>query len=194
MSFLDNPKNAGTVLWLIGIIQIVLGVVNIVLGALGVEVDGEEIDLVEGVVNGIGTIIIGFLYFGFGKAVRSGEISTKWDILVRFIYLFGMQLIISGIFTYSADAVDWAVQIVVGIILGLIVFWIVKRMTDGKTDTLDKIIWILLLLIFIISAIVDILAMLAFPVGTIMGIAGFIVDAFMIICLLDNEVKAKMGM
>jgi hypothetical protein len=67
-------------------------------------------------------------------------------------------------------------------------------MTDGKTDTVDKILWVLLVLVFIISAIFDIIAMIAFPIATIMGIAGLIVDLFMLLALLDNDVKAKMGM
>lgn len=189
MSFLDNPKNAGTVLWIIGILNIILGLVSIVMGVVD-----EETDLLYGVINGIGGIIVGILYFGFGKAIRAGEISDKWDILTRFILISAMAIAIGGIFGYNEDLGQYAVNIVVSLIIALIVFWIYKKMTDGKADTVDKILWVLLVLFFIISAILDIFMMIAFPIGTIMGIAGLIVDLFMLLALLDNDIKAKMGM
>lgn len=194
MSFLDNPRNAGTALWIVGILNIILGILSIVLAAAGVEIDGEKIDLVYGIINGIGTIIVGIIYFGFGKSIRSGEISDKWDILTRFVLISAMAIAIGGIFGYNSDLGQYAVNIIVSLIIALIVFWIYKRMTDGKADTVDKILWILLVLFFIISAILDIFMMLAFPIGTLMGIAGLIVDLFMLLALLDNDVKAKMGM
>ena len=190
MSFLDNPKNAGTVLWIIGILNIVLGLVSIVFGVLKIE----NTDLVNGVVSGIGGIIVGILYFGFGKSIRSGEISEKWDILTRFVLVTAMATAIGGIFSYTGDFGSYIGNLVISLIVALIVFWIYKRMTDGKTDTLDKILWVLLLVVFILAAIGDILILIAFPIGTIMGIAGLIVDLFMILALLDNDVKAKMGM
>ena len=194
MSFLDNPKNAGTILWIIGIINMVLGVISIVCGALEIEIDGEKIDRVCGIVNGLGGVIVGFIFFGFGKSIRSGEISEKWDVLTRFILISAMAIAIGGIFSYNDELEKYAANLVVSLIVAFIIFFIYKRMTDGKVDTLDKILWVILVIVFIISAIVDILAMIAFPIGTIMGIAGLIVDLFMLISLLDNDVKAKMGM
>ena len=189
MSFLDNPRNAGTVLWIIGILNIILGLVSIIMGVID-----DDTDLVYGVINGIGGIIIGIIYFGFGKSIRAGEISEKWDILTRFVLVSAMAVAIGGIFGYDEDLGQYAVNIVVSLIIALIIFWIYKRMTDGKADTVDKILWVLLVLFFIISAIFDIIALIAFPIGTIMGIAGLIVDLFMLLALLDNDVKAKMGM
>ncbi len=189
MSFLDNPKNAGTVLWIIGILNIVLGLVSIVMGVVD-----DKTDLVYGIINGIGGIIVGIIYFGFGKSIRAGEISEKWDILTRFVLVTAMAIAIGGIFGYNADLGTYAVNIVISLIVALIVFWVYKRMTDGQVDTLDKILWIILLVLFVISAIGDIIMLIAFPIGTIMGIAGLIVDLFMILALLDSDVKAKMGM
>ena len=189
MSFLDNSKNVGTAFWVVGIIEIVLGLLMIVMGVVD---DGT--DLVYGAINGVGSILVGLLYLGFGKDIRNGVISSKWDIVCRFVMVTAIATALNGIFGYNSDIGTWAVNIIVGIILALIIMWIHKKMTDGQATTLDKIIWILLLLIMIISFICDIISLIAFPIGTIMGICGIIIDGFMIIALLDNEVKSKMGM
>lgn len=189
MSFLDNPKTVGTAIWIVGILAILLGIIGLVAGILD-----DDTDTAVAIVGGLGGIIVGLIYFGFGKSIRSGEISDKWDIVCRIVYLTGIVFIVDGIFGYGGDVGDWAIQIIKGIILGIIVLFIHKRMTDGKTDTLDKILWIVLVIVAIIYIILSLLACFSFPVGTVIGICGLLIGLFLLISLFDNDVKSKMGM
>lgn len=189
MSFLDNSKNAGTALWIIGIVQMLLGIIGLVAGVLD-----DETDTLTAIIGGIGTIVVGFLYFGFGKKIRSGEVSSKWDIVCQFVMLTATVLFVSGLFGYSGDFGGWIVSIVVGLIFAFIVYWVYKRMTDGKADTLDKILWILLVVIMVLSLLGNLLTIVAFPIGTIEGICGVIISLFLLVALFDDDVKKKMGM
>ena len=189
MSFLDNPRNAGTAIFLVGIITMILGVVMIVLA-----VTSDEYDTVFGALSGVGALISGFIYFGLGKDVRNGTISDKWDILTRFVLCVAMVTIIQSILGIGGTSGEQIGSTIIGVIIGLIIFFVYKKMTDGKATTVDKIIWILLVIIFIIEIILNIIALLAFPIGTLMGICGIIIYCFMLITVLDNDVKAKMGM
>ncbi len=189
MSFLDNPKNAGTALWIIGIIQMLLGIIGLVSGILD-----DETDTLTAIIGGLGVIIVGFLYFGFGKKIRGGEISAKWDIVCEFVMLTATVTFVSGIFGYTGDVSGWIGSIVIGLVLALIIYWVYKRMTDGKTDTLDKILWIILVVVMVLSLLSNLLLIFAFPIGTVEGICGVIISLFLLVALFDNEVKSKMGM
>ena len=189
MSFLDNSKNAGTALWVIGIIEVLLGIIGLIAGVLD-----EETDTLTAIIGGLGTIIVGALYFGFGKDIRSGAISDKWDIVCRFVMLTATVVFVSGLFGYSGEFSGWVVSIVVGLILALIIFWVYKHMTDNKTDTLDKILWVVLVVVMVLSLLGNLFEILAFPIGTIEGICGVIISLFLLVALFDNDVKSKMGM
>ena len=189
MSFLDEPKNAGTALWIVGIIYMILGVVAII-----VSVIDDDTDTLFGALAGVGAVISGFIYFGLGKDIRNGTISDKWDILTRFVLCVAMVTFIKAIFGIGGTDGDNIVSCIIGIILGLIIFFVYKKMTDGAATTLDKIIWVLLVVIFVIMIILNIIMLLDIFVGTIMGICGIIIYCFMLIAILDNDVKAKMGM
>ncbi|MCQ2078620.1 MAG: hypothetical protein MJZ38_00970 [archaeon] len=186
MSFLDNPKNAGFAMWAVGIIQMVLAIVSIAY----VFIDNKDILLV---VPGIGALIGGFIYFGFGNSVRTGAISEKWDILCVYVKTVGVVAIIAGIF--GLLPLDLAVGGVVSIIIGLIILFIYKKMTDGNATTFDKIIWILLVLIFLIGIIGGLLSIISFTIdGVLLGLCDVVIYAFMFLALFDSDVKAKMGM
>ncbi len=189
MSFLDNSKNAGTALWIIGIVEMLLGLVLLVTGVID-----DETDSVTAIVTGIGSIIVGFLYFGFGKKIRSGEVSSKWDIVCQFVMLTSTVIFVHGLFGYSGDISEWIASIVIGLIFAFIVYWVYKHMTDGKVDTLDKILWIVLVVIMVISLLVNLASILTFPIGTIEGICGVIISLFLLVALFDDDVKKKMGM
>lgn len=189
MSFLDNPKNAGTALWIIGIVNILLGVIGLVAGAVD-----DETSTTVAVVGGVGTIIVGLIYFGFGKDIRAGVVSDKWDIVCRFVMTTAIVIFVSGIFGYDGNTNDWVGSIVGGIIIALIVYWVYKHMTDNKVDTLDKILWFILVIVMVLSLLGNLLTIVAFPIGTIEGICGVVISLFLLIALFDNDVKSRMGM
>ena len=192
MSFFDQPKNAGLALIIVAIINVIAGIINIVLGATndaGIQTGS--------IVVAIGSIIGAVVYFKYGSSVRSGAVSAKIDILGGFVNAVGIVSIITGIFTLIAGVVGYAGGVgsgIIGILLGLLICWCGKKINDGKQTTMDKIIWIILLVVFIIELLVNIVALIGFPIGTILGICGIIIYVFMLTLLFDSEVKKEMGM
>ena len=53
---------------------------------------------------------------------------------------------------------------------------------------------ILVGIIFVIEILANIVMLVGFPIGTLMGICGIIIYVFMTLLLLDGEVKKAMGM
>ena len=192
MSFLDNTKTAGTALWIVGILMIISALLTIICGV----VDDEMNDHVIGwVILGIGSLICALVYFAFGKSVKSGEVSDKFDIVTKFVYVVGYTTIIGGVF---AALCGYLVSGIISIVLGFVILWIHKKITDGNISTFDRIMWILLLVIFVICFISSFFGIggsgLALAVNIIVAICDIVIYLFMIAFMLDNSVKAKFGM
>ena len=200
MSFLDNTKTAGTALWIVGILMIISALLTIICGV----VDDEMNDHVIGwVILGIGSLICALVYFAFGKSVKSGEVSDKFDIVTKFVYVVGYTTIIGGVFAALCgfgfdDIGGYLVSGIISIVLGFVILWIYKKITDGNVITFDRIMWILLLVIFVICFISSFFGIggsgLALAVNIIVAICDIVIYLFMIAFMLDNSVKAKFGM
>ena len=200
MSFLDNTKTAGTALWIVGILMIISALLTIICGV----VDDEMNDHVIGwVILGIGSLICALVYFAFGKSVKSGEVSDKFDIVTKFVYVVGYTTIIGGVFAALCgfgfdDIGGYLVSGIISIVLGFVILWIHKKITDGNISTFDRIMWILLLVIFVICFISSFFGIggsgLALAVSIIVAICNIVIYLFMIAFMLDNSVKAKFGM
>lgn len=200
MSFLDNTKTAGTALWIVGILMIISALLTIICGV----VDDEMNDHVIGwVILGIGSLICALVYFAFGKSVKSGEVSDKFDIVTKFVYVVGYTTIIGGVFAALCgfgfdDIGGYLVSGIINIVLGFVILWIHKKITDGNISTFDRIMWILLLVIFVICFISSFFGIggsgLALAVNIIVAICDIVIYLFMIAFMLDNSVKAKFGM
>ena len=200
MSFLDNTKTAGTALWIVGILMIISALLTIISGV----VDDEMNDHVIGwVILGIGSLICALVYFAFGKSVKSGEVSDKFDIVTKFVYVVGYTTIIGGVFAALCgfgfdDIGGYLVSGIISIVLGFVILWIHKKITDGNISTFDRIMWILLLVIFVICFISSFFGIggsgLALAVNIIVAICDIVIYLFMIAFMLDNSVKAKFGM
>ena len=200
MSFLDNTKTAGTALWIVGILMIISALLTIICGV----VDDEMNDHVIGwVILGIGSLICALVYFAFGKSVKSGEVSDKFDIVTKFVYVVGYTTIIGGVFAALCgfgfdDIGGYLVSGIISIVLGFVILWVHKKITDGNISTFDRIMWILLLVIFVICFISSFFGIggsgLALAVSIIAAICNIVIYLFMIAFMLDNSVKAKFGM
>ena len=192
MSFFDQPKNAGLAMIVVAIVEVIAAIINIVAAATA----DDGIDF-SGIIVAIGLIITAVIYFKYGSQVRSGAISAKIDILASFVNVVGVISIVNGVFQIIAGVAGGAGLIgngVINIIIGLIICFCGKKINDGKETTLDKIIWIILLVVFIIEILANIVMLIGFPIGTLMGICGIIIYVFMTLLLLDGEVKKAMGM
>lgn len=104
MSFLDNPRNAGTALWIVGAIGIVLAIVAIIMYFANIGDLKDKYDLagngaIRVVVASIGSIIIGAIYFGLGARIRGGEITDMWGVLTNYVLAVATALAVDAVFS-----------------------------------------------------------------------------------------------
>lgn len=203
MSFFDNPKNFGLAAIVIGAVSMLAGIIGIVKGVLADPIATGI------VVAAVGTILYGVLILGVGLPVYKGEESDKLTILGMFVRFVGLATIVVGVFTGAGQIIDDSLAvgvttIVIQAVLGLVLIWIAGRIVDGSVDTLDRIVWIILLVVFAILtvfALVGIfipffaeLAVLDLLVEVVLSLCQFILYAFLLVSVLSNEVKSAMGM
>ena len=194
MGFFSEPKHAGTAYVIVAILQILAALITIILAAM----DGGDL-LVPVVIAGIGSIIAGVIMFGYGNKVRTGVISDKVEILAQFVRIVGIVMIIKAVFDCISNVVAGAALgsemygAIITIVLGLIVIFCASKINDGKKTGGDKVIWILLLLIFIVEIIFAILLIITI-VGIILGICNLVLYGCMFALLIDNDVKNAMNM
>lgn len=184
---------------IVGALSILGAVLFIILRAIDVDMDDVAAhELLYFILTGIGSIIAGLLYFGYGKKIRSGAIEAKIDILATFVKIVGICIIVTGIFNVIASVSEGEelgtalVAAIIAIILGLIVMFIASKINDGKQTIGDKLIWIILLIVFVICILLAILEIITI-IGIISGICDLIIYSFMLLTLVDNDVKAEMG-
>lgn len=192
MSFFDNTKIAGWGLFFIGILMIISAILMIWNGA---TTEGD--DRLANVVVGIGALLAAFIYFGFGNKVRKGEISAKIEVLAQFVKTVGLATIVGSLF--AAIAGTWGVSIstwsnVGMIILGIIVCWIAGKINDGKTTNFDRILWIILVVVFLVFFILKLTGAFGGAWYDILSsILMAVVYLYMIAFMFDGDVRKKMG-
>ncbi len=193
MSFFDNTKIAGWGLFFIGILMIISAIISIWQGATK-----EGDDRLALVVVGIGALLAAFVYFGFGNKVRKGEITAKIDVLAQFVKTVGIATIVAAFF--AAIAGIWGVSVstwtnVIILIIGIIIVWIGGKIDDGKATNFDKILWILLVVIFLIEFILNLAGAFGGEWYSILTcILMAIVYLYMLAFMFDGDVRKKMGM
>ena len=195
-----SAKNAGLAFMILAVVTAIAAIVMIALSFMDIE-DLKKYSTAYFIIAAVGSLIGACLYFAFGKKVRDGAIPQKIDILAEYVKIVGIVTIIGGICNAVAQAVgqddiSFGAALggaVISIILGLIILFISSKINDGKQTTGDKVIWILLLVIFvllIIAAIGEIIVIITLPIG----ICDLLVYVFMLSLLVDPEVKAEMNM
>lgn len=195
-----SAKNAGLAFMILAVVEAIAAILMIVLSFMDIE-DLKKYSTAYFIIVAVGALIAACLYFTFGKKVRNGEVSNKIDILAQYVKIVGIVTIVGGICTAVAEAVglddvSFGAALggaVISIILGLIIMFIASKINDGKQTTGDKIIWIILLVLFvllIIAAVGEIITIIGAPVG----ICDLIIYVFMLTLLVDPEVKSEMNM
>jgi hypothetical protein len=205
MAFFDNQDHAGLALLILAIVSIVMAIVTMIWEV----VDGSDIQ-VANIIVAVGTLIGGFLYLAFAQRVRGqtgsnvisdklgvsgGALNDKFDIICEFVKVFAMVRIVGGVFEIIGGLFNNALIAngVIDIIIGVIALFLYKKITDGKDSVVDKIVWIILLILFLLTIIGGVIAL--FGIITIpIGICMMIIGVFMFMGLLDSDVKAKFGM
>ncbi len=192
MSFFSDNKNFGLAMIIAGLVTALVAIISIFYPAF----------TVGGAVTAIGSVIYGLMIMGVGSSTRKGEISQKLDILAKYVYVVGAGTIIMAVFSAAGMAINGGVvgllagiiAFIIALIIGLVIIWAGKKMTDGAVSTIDRIIWILLVLLFVISILGALVQLFGGILGIILGICNIIIFVFLLAALFDPEVKKAMGM
>lgn len=200
MSFFDKPENAGMALIVVALLNLIAAVIALYGGVSGDFDTGATC-------VAIGAIICAIIYFKFGQELRNNA-PSKIDTLATYVKTVGLVTVIGGVFCLgylanSGDNMGYVSTGVIGIILGLIVMWCASKINDGKVTSADKVLWIILTVIMVLEVIVTLVALVSsFGAGDALSIlvtvavnfCDLIIFLFMLLLLLDGEVKSKMGM
>ncbi len=194
MSFVDNQKIVGWAFFIIGALMVINAILSFV-DAFGVDGLGNALG---SIVFAIGSLIAAVLYFLFGNKVRTGEISGKMNVLTNFVNIVGVVSVVIGIFGVVGGVIDGGDGLGVGtyiikILLGLIIIWAGKKMSDGKETTFDKILWIILVIVFLFQFLGSLLGV-SISIDGLIAICNAIVYLFMLLYMFDGDVKKQMGM
>jgi hypothetical protein len=198
MSFFDDNKKVGLALMIVGALELILGIVDIMDTAMSDE--GLKAAIAIGAV---GSMIAGMLWLGYGSKVRGG-INDKVAIIVGMFETVAVIFFIIGLFTGIGKAVDndivqGVIEIIVGIVVAFILFWVAHKISGEEKNTVSKILWFLIVIVAFIMILVTLVntityAMDAELVNAIMELCMIFVYAFVFLGVLSPEIKAKMGM
>ncbi len=192
-----TAKNAGKAFMVVGALTFLGGVLTIILPFL--DLAGlEDYDAVYFVILAIGEFISGAMYFVCGKKVNDGQKSKMIDILSYFTKVIGAAAIISGVFSTAAamypdlDIGTFFAGAISSIVVGLILIIISTRIKDGRRQFVDKVIWTILLIAFMILFLVSLMEVIGVD-SVVAGAIGVLTYIFMVIILFDPEVEVAMG-
>ncbi len=198
MSFIDNEKTVGIAFLIVGVLLVLSALVSIVQLILA---DAANMGTI---ISLVGSIVGGAIYAMLGLKVNNGLLSGKLNILGNYIRTVGVVTIVTGIISAIGAAVDGGfgsaiLSAIVSIILGLIILWVANKMLDGKDSIADRIIWIILVLVFALLFLIGLFAIFGALVLLsltllITCICETIIYLFMLMYLLDYDVKKSMGM
>lgn len=189
MSFFDETKNFGLMAMIAGLVMVLSAILWIV--------DAYSL-------GSVGVLIGGLLLLVFGLGVYQGEsklnigtlfdegVSSKFGLVVGFIIIVGLVEIIQGIFALDV------ISIVIGILI--VLFGLLMKM--DVSDTLKKVIWILLMIFFIFGIIGSLIGLLGVFSGSALWAALSVLNALaylliyimLFLYMLAPEVKGRMSM
>ena len=182
MSFFDEPKNAGTLLLIIALLNIILSV--IVVFAIKPY---KDMELWKQIIMLVGSVLVAAIYAILGLDIQNGECRFKIGEFFNDVKSkFGVLLvdIISGISTAFGSPASGIYSIVVGILLIVMAY----IMVTGNKEA-NQVVWVILLILYILMLIGSIIACLA-----LIGIPMLLLSIMLITFLINPEVKSKMGM
>ena len=192
MSFFDETKNAGITLLVIALLGILFAVIAVL------AFDGyKDAETWKKIVWIVGAVLGSAVYIILGLDIMKGscrfqignlfsDVTSKFGVLVAITAVFGISEIINSLFSVIAgfDVGGQIGSIVVGVLFIVMAFLLAGDNKDAR-----KVIWIILLILYIIMLIFSILACLV-----LIGIPMLLLSIMLVVFLLSPEVKSQCDM
>ena len=190
MSFFDDTKNAGLLLLIIALMDIIFAVVSI----FALE-DFKDLEMWKKILVIVGAVIGAAIIACIGLGIKNGamsfqigdffsDVKSKFGVLVAVTAGIAIADIVEGIFNIIAYGGTSVGALVIAVLL-LIMAWFMVN--GGKLA--GNIIWIILLILYIIGIVVSAIASIV-----LVGIPSLLLYIMLLLFLLSPEVKNKMGM
>jgi len=215
MSFLEDNKNIGLLLLIVGIMSIIAPLTLFIY---------DFFTTAYIIVLVVGGIVAGLIYILAGLSVRdskddplgilqmvAGMIGLKiaYDIKIGIpalmVMVLGITSLINGIFSLIAGAVGGSIgagigSAVIGIIIGIFFLIAAPIVAGNKKSSSGSVIWIILLILIILGILGALMAaFLGFFLAIyglcmlIFGICLLILFIFLLLAILKPEIKKNMG-
>lgn len=176
MEFLNNTKNFGLIIAIVALINIAVGVWSIVDMGFSRVTLGYVLSPLVMILAGFAIFAQtdgGIIKFAFPEGSRS-----KFGALTGYIFATGISHMLS--------------LEIAGVIAGLIVLFIGWMITNDWDTIVDKIVWVLLIIIYALGTIGNVIvAISSDPIMIATGVLGALLTLMAFLYLLDPEVKKK---
>ena len=190
MSFFDDTKNAGLVLLIAALLEVIFTAI-----AAFVLEPYKDAEMWKQIMMVVGAVLGAAVYIIVGLGIKNGscmiqignlfsDVSSKFGVVVALTAAFGLSAILSAIFIVIGFGGVSIGSIVIGVLF-IVLAWL---LAEGESDA-RKVVWIILLVLYIIYLIVSIFAALV-----LVGIPDLLLSIFLVTYLLSPEVKGKCGM
>lgn len=203
-SALEDQDQAGLALIVAGLALMIASIV-----AVAIKINGGYIATTGYAMSVVGSVVVGIIYIGFGLRVRGGSsrdiissklglsggaISGKFRILAEYVHVFAFAEILWGLFSLVGNAADGdgIGSAFVDIIVGLVAFWTYYEITNRKTGIENRVLWIVVLVLFILEIISGVQE-LDDPIMIPLGLCYIVIGIYFIIMLMDRDIRKKFG-
>ena len=187
MSFFNDTKNAGLLLLIIAVVELIAAAI------IAFVIDGGVAESTKKILIMVGAVVAALIEVLLGLDIMRGkcrmnimglfgDVTTKFGVLVALNAGMGLANLVAGIF-YTVALGAGGVS---GIVLGLIMLIFAYLMVNGGSSS-KKVIWIILLVVYILGLIFSIMA--AF---VLIGIPDLLMYIMLLTFVLSSEVKSKM--
>ncbi len=204
MMFFENTRALGIVFWIVSAFLLLDGIL-LLTDSFDVQYLSDLVDATEefdphtfSLFTGIGSIVAAVISMVFSHKVMMGRIDGKLRVLAYYVAVAGLTtmaiLISEGIGVYAGGGTyeDMENLSIYGIVYGLILILISLKVNRGKKGPLKMFLWCVLMVAFIAMA-----AGALSPSGDYSELArhtaDLLISIFLIIFLLDDEVRRDMG-
>ncbi len=150
------------------------------------------------IVAGAGTIIAALLYALYAHMVMIGKLAGKLAVLSQYVAVVGittMVIIVSegiGIYAAGGTREDMESIAVLGILFAVILLLVAYKVGHGKRGYLKMFLWAVLVIAFVLMAAQALME--AADYGEYVDhIAHLLLAIFMLLFLIDDEVRRDMG-
>ena len=189
MSFLDETRN-------FGILALIVAIVNTAGSVLFFF--NEDIDSVWRTIAGVGGVLSSIVMILAGITIMTGNIPSfldklfpdgavsKFGVITGYTAAIGVASIVGLGFT--------VVDIVAGVLVGLILLGIVWILTNDRRGIVERILWVILIVVYFIGIITGVAIAITGGLNLVSGICLTLMYLLAFTYLFDPSVKSKFGM